>query len=244
MIKKITDYYSYLKSKRYDTLAGTLSFYFVLCIIPLLYLSLSLYLRLGKVLHLETPLPEIISQVVDFDLHAGVSIFFLLTTIYSASSLFLHLRRTGEIIYGIKKPQKSIRSRIFSCFIVILSMFIVAFAMLGLSIVEKMLADLSTIIIFRIITASLLYLLLFAFLVLINQYATTKKLSFKQMKKGVIFTILYITIVSIIFFLYVTLLANYTFLYGYLSTAIIVLLYIYFMMKGVVAGIIINQKNL
>ena len=99
---------------------------------------------------------------------------FILTTIYSASKFFTQLRKTGEIIYEIKKPRVTIKTQLFSC----------------------------------------------------------------------LFSLCYVTVVSIIFLIYVTYFANYDKLYGVFSTIVIAFLYIFLMMQGIVIGIIINERKL
>lgn len=243
MIKKLKNYYKYCRDKRYDTLAGTLSFFFILSFIPLLYLGLTLYVKLGNIWHIETPLPEILKNYITFDINAGFSILFVLTTIYSSSALFLQLRRTGEIIYGVKKPQSPLKMKIVSCGIVLIAICITAVGLLTLSLAQNLLHGTIGNILIKILSVAILYLILFAFLVLVNQYATIQKLTKSEMKYGVIFTLIYITIVSIGFYIYVSMFANYNALYGFFSTIIIAILYIYLMMKGVVCGIIINERR-
>lgn len=130
MVKEYLKKYKYCKNKRYDTLAGTLSFFFILSFVPLLYLCLNLYVKIGTRFNLEIELPSVIQNYISFDLNAGVSIFFILTTIYSASKFFTQLRKTGEIVYDIKKPRVTIKTQVLSCVLVIMLMVIVSAGLL------------------------------------------------------------------------------------------------------------------
>lgn len=245
MVKKILEYFKYCKNKRFDTLAGTLSFFFILSFIPLLYLCLSVYVKIGDYFHLEISIPEVILNYISFDLNAGVSILFILTTIYSASKFFTQLRKTGEIIYGVKKSRVTFKTQLFSCLFVIILMLIVSAGLLAISIGNTFLKYPWAKILISILTYLIFLCMLFGFLCLINKTACqiddtkTKKLS-----SGIIFSLLYVTIVSVIFLIYVTYFANYDKLYGVFSTIVIAFLYVFLMMQGIVVGIIINERKL
>lgn len=233
---------AYFKSKRYDTLAGVLSFFFVLSFIPLLYLCLSLYIKLGSYLNIETPIPEVIKDYVTFDLNAGVSVLFLITTIYSASKFFTELKKTGEIIYGIKKSNVTIKSQVISCIFVIFLILIVAFSLLAIAIGNTFLKYSWSKILTNILTYLILILMTFGFLCLVNKTACCTKKKLNDLKVGIIFSLIYIVIFSFLFGFYVANFANYNELYGVFSTVIIALLYVYLMMQGIVIGIIFNEK--
>ena len=243
MLKIIKEYYAYFKEKRYDTLAGSLSFFFILCFVPLLYLCLSLAIKLGQLWGIEVDIPNIISEYISFDINAGVSILFILVTIYSSSVLLNQLRKTGEIIYGLKKPKSPLKYQALSCALTILMIIVVALSLIIATVIHNFLEDKTSAIIIRIVTILIVIALIIGFVILVNRYATVKKRSWKELWKGIIFTIIFMALLSLIFFLYVFLIANYQFLYGFFSTIIIAFLYIYLMMRGIICGVIINQKN-
>lgn len=245
MVKKILDYFKYCKNKRYDTLAGTLSFFFILSFIPLLYLCISAYVKIGNWLNLEIALPSVIVNYISFDLNAGVSTLFILTTIYSASKFFTQLRKTGEIIYEIKKPKVTFKTQIFSCLFVLLLMLIVSAGLLAISIGNTFLKYPWAKVLINILTYLIFFLMLFGFLCIINKNACqTADAKIKDLKGGILFSLVYVTIVSIIFLIYVTYFANYDKLYGVFSTILIAFLYVFLMMQGIVVGIIINERKL
>lgn len=245
MVKKILEYFKYCKNKRFDTLAGTLSFFFILSFIPLLYLCLSVYVNIGDYFHLELTIPEVILNYISFDLNAGVSILFILTTIYSASKFFTQLRKTGEIIYEIKKPRVTIKTQLFSCLFVLLLMLIVSTGFLAISIGNTFLKYPWSKVLVNVLTYAIFLCMLLGFLCIINKNACqVQDTKIKQMLRGILFSLCYVTVVSIIFLIYVTYFANYDKLYGVFSTIVIAFLYIFLMMQGIVIGIIINERKL
>lgn len=244
MFKEYLKKYKYCKNKRYDTLAGTLSFFFILSFVPLLYLCLSLYVKIGTRFNLEIELPSVIQNYISFDINAGVSIFFILTTIYSASKFFTQLRKTGEIVYDIKKPRVTIKTQVLSCILVIMLMIIVSAGLLLISLCNTFLKYSWAKILVSILTYVVFLLMLYGFLCLINKTACQLEARIKDLNKGIIFSLIYVTIVSAIFIVYVTNFANYEKLYGVFSTIVIAFLYVFLMMKGIVMGIISNEKRL
>lgn len=78
----------------------------MLSFIPLHFLCLTLYVKIGDWFGLETPIPEALTEYISFDVATGASILFILTSIYAASKFFLQLRKTGEIVFSIEKPNQ------------------------------------------------------------------------------------------------------------------------------------------
>lgn len=235
-------YYNYAKERRYDTLAGTLSFFFLLSFIPLLYLCLTLYVKLGEWFGLETPIPEAIQQYVSFDVAAGASILFILTTIYAASKFFLQLKKTGEIAYGISKPKTNIKSTIWSCVLVVVSMLIVALGLLAIALGNRYLGDyVWAKVLIQVLTYLLIGGIFFALMVVINVFACQIELiKIKRLMPGILFSFIFMVILTSFFGLYVGL-KDYDTLYGFFSTVIIAAGYVYFLMQGTIIGIIINE---
>lgn len=244
MVKEYLKKYKYCKNKRYDTLAGTLSFFFILSFVPLLYLCLNLYVKIGTRFNLEIELPSVIQNYISFDLNAGVSIFFILTTIYSASKFFTQLRKTGEIVYDIKKPRVTIKTQVLSCVLVIMLMVIVSAGLLLMSLCNTFLKYSWAKALVTILTYLVFLLMLYGFLCLINKTACQLDVRIRELNKGIIFSLIYVTIVSAIFIVYVTSFADFEKLYGVFSTIVIAFLYVFLMMKGIVMGIISNEKRL
>lgn len=243
-MKKLLTNYKYCKNKRYDTLAGTLSFFFILSFVPILYLCLSLYVKIASKLNLELSIPSVIANYISFDLNASVSILFILTTIYSASKFFTQLKKAGEIVYDVKKPRVTLKTQFISCVIVILLMVIVSAGLLLISIGNTYLKYAWAKLLLNILTLASFLLMLYGFLCLINKTACQLDCKIKELNRGILFSMIYITIVSTVFIIYITFFANYEKLYGVFSTIVIAFLYVFLMMQGIVMGIISNEKRI
>jgi len=137
-----------LSRNRYTTLAGTLVFFLILSIVPFLFWLTLLFGTAG--IQTEGILElDLFGWAKDFLLFlkenaegatAGVSVLFLATTLWSSSSFFYHLRRSGEIIYGYNRVKNGWRVRV-SAFLVtlcILLYFVVTgSALIGAIIVSR-----------------------------------------------------------------------------------------------------------
>lgn len=244
MFKKIMNFYSYAKEKKYTTLAGGLSFFFILSFVPIIYLALSIYNKILNMLNMSMEIPKILEKYVSFDLNAKISILFLITTIYSSSQLFFQLRRVGEIIYKTKKREAAIKEKLLSILISLLFILISSGALIIFRMTKEIITNVSYSIVINILSLVFIYFILITFIVIVNQYATAIKLHIKQLISGVIFSVIYITIVSIGYYLYIVLFSNYEALYGVFSTIIVSFIYIYLMFIGIVLGIIINERKI
>ena len=244
MFRKIFDDLKYCKNKRFDTIAGTLSFFFILSFVPLLYLCVSLYVNICDWLNLSVTIPEVIQTYISFDVGASASIFFIITTIYSASKFFTQLRKTGEIVYNVKKPRITIKTQLFSCLFVILLMLMVCTGFLVISVGNTFFKFAWAKSLVTILTYIVILLMVFGFLCIINKNACQLDVKLKNLYGGILFSLAYVTIVSVFFIIYVTYVADFEKLYGVFSTIVIAFLYVYLMMQGIVIGIIKNEKKL
>lgn len=244
MYKKIIDFYNYAKEKKYTTLAGSLSFFFILSFIPIIYLALSIYNKIINMLNMTMEIPKILEKYVSFDLNAKISILFLITTIYSSSQLFFQLRRVGEIIYKTKKRERAIKQKLLSILISLLFILISSGALIIFRMTKEIITNINYSVVINIFSFLFIYLVLISFIIIVNQYATTIKLHMHQLIYGVIFSVVYITIVSIGYYLYIILISNYEALYGVFSTIIVSFIYIYLMFIGIILGIIINERRI
>ncbi|MBS1476559.1 MAG: hypothetical protein HP024_01230, partial [Acholeplasmatales bacterium] len=96
----------------------------------------------------------------------------------------------------------------------------------------------------NILTLASFLLMLYGFLCLINKTACQLDCKIKELNRGILFSMIYITIVSTVFIIYITFFANYEKLYGVFSTIVIAFLYVFLMMQGIVMGIISNEKRI
>lgn len=240
-MEKIKNFYKLLIDKKYSTLAGALSFFFILSSVPFFFLALYLFNFFARNIDFVSEINNV--SFLEFDFSSPISILFIITTLYSASKLFYHIRRTGEIIYDYKKNNSGLKHRIASFTTLIIFLFIVVSTLLvGLS-AKTLIIRYKFDLLIRIITYTVQAFAIVGVLLLLNVQASPRKNPIKKYLRGTLFSALFIFIASAIFMIYLRYFANYGHLYGYLTTFIIVFVWVYIIMTGVIIGIIINSKK-
>ena len=121
---------------RATTVAGTLVFFLIMSLVPFVFWLTLLFggnaTILDRVLELE-----LFGWARDFlgflqtnaqGATAGASIFLIATTLWSSSSFFYHLRRSGEIIYSEARPRHGWKVRLSAIGLTLLLMLTFAVA--------------------------------------------------------------------------------------------------------------------
>lgn len=248
-MRRVIEVYKYFTDKRYSTIAGTLVYFLLMSITPFI---LWLTLVLGNVhLHIERFLPQelfdSVSPVLKYlkssaESAAGsAGIILLVTTLYSSTNFFYHIRRSGEIIYNSKRVKGGIKLRIASLAVIfatyLMFALLAAVAVAGSNILEKyipfFIAD--------IITCTFIAVAAFAVAALLNIFACPYKLKAEEVIPGSLLTTALWLIFLIGFTVYLTF-ANPEKLYGKIASIIIFLLWCYVMMSSLVVGVIYNSS--
>lgn len=244
-MKKLLRFYGYFADKRYSTIGGTLAYFLLMSCAPFLFW---ITLILGKVdlsafmsHEIFAAVQPIIDQLQKSAESAvgGAGIILLVTSLYSSTNFFYHLRRSGEIIYNAKSQKNGIKLRIATFAIILCS--IIVFAVIGavalfgselLSLImPQTLADC-----FSVISVTLTA---FVVALLLNVFACPYKLKIGQALPGSFLTTLLWLVFAVGFSVYLRF-ANPTRLYGAIAAVIIFLLWCYVMVNCLVIGIIYN----
>ncbi len=235
----------FFSDKRFSTIAGTLVYFLIMSIAPF---TLWLTLVLGNV-DIERFLShELFESVSPFlrDLKSsaegaasGAGIILLITTLYSSTNFFYHLRRSGEIIYDSPKLKGGLRLRLASLALIfatfLLIALIAAMAVAGSWILDQIMPYfLSDIFSYTFITATA-----FAVALVLNIFACPFKLKAEEAVAGSLLTTLLWLVCLVGFTVYLNY-ANPEMLYGKIASIIIFLLWCYVMMTCFVVGIIYN----
>lgn len=233
--------YSALAASRYTTIAGTLVFFLVTSLVPLLFFLTLLVGRAGISAE-EIFSLELFDWAEDFLVYvtqhaqqasAGANILFVATTLWSATGFFYHLKRSGEIVYGAPfRGGFKVRVGAAVCALVVL--------LYGAAAVGSLFgADLLTRSLPLWASRSVVYLLAFLsafFLVwILNVYAAPRRVSASATALGSLFTALLWTGASVLFAVYLRF-SNSERLYGALSAVIVFLLFLYWLMICFTAG--------
>ena len=246
IIKNIRKKYNIISDKRYQTISGSISFFFILSIIPFLFIMSLILNFLNININIESNIiPENIISILKYvfniqrDNITSYSIFLVIIALYTSSKILFQITECGEIIYK-KKKEKFIKKRI----ITILEVFILMIVLVSIIILNIIgnkylykIVDGLFIIVFKYFLSVLFPLLL---IYILNIFVSPIKLNFKDLYKGVLFTFIYWFISTILFNIYYMYFSNLEVFYGALSLIIVSLLYIYILSIGLVIGFIIN----
>ena len=237
-----------LTAHRFTTVAGTLVFFLIMSLVPFLFWLSLLFggadALLDRVLELE--LFGWARDLISFlrtnaeGATAGASIFLIATTLWSSSAFFFHLRRSGEIIYEVRRKGKGLRVRFAAIGFTLATMLGIAAAggaMVGITLFTRRLpvwlglpADLSALLVLGFLAAWLL-----------NVYACPYRGEVRSLALGSLYTALAWLIASAAFAVYLRF-SNPERLYGALALVIVFLLWLYWLMMCFTAGMVYNQR--
>ena len=171
----IAGQYRQLIEKKYTTLAGTLVFFLLMSLVPMLFWAT---LLLGK-LQVQTaafalPGMEQFSEVLEYiqgeaqNATSGASVFLLITSLYSATTLFYQMRKSGEIIYETSSLSGGLRTRLGALALLFLMMSLIALTLMGFTAVSFFLGGF-------ILAAICVPLTYFVVRALVSQYRLAKE---------------------------------------------------------------------
>ncbi len=241
--------YAALAESKYTTIAGTLVFFLLLSLVPLLFfLTLIFGGRISAEQLFELELFDWAKELIAYlNAHAtgasvGASVFFLATTFWSGTGFFYHLRRGGEIIYGVKVCQRGWKLRISAVLFTIFILFFFAFAggvVIGTNLLTASLPPwASALLVYGMLT-------LFGFFTawILNAYACPYKAVASEMAAGSAITALSWLLASVLFWIYLKF-TNPQRLYGALSAIVVFLLFLFWLMICFTVGMIYNFKRI
>ncbi len=250
MFKKARHVYDVLVAHKYTTIAGTLTFFLILAAVPFLFWLTLLFGSTGITgeeifeLHIFGWAKDLLLFLRENAAEAtsGAGIFFLVTTLWSCTGFFYHLRRSGEIVYGYRRRKKGWRVRVSAALITfaVLVYFFVSGGILLAAVIST--RFLSPWIGYPAVYAILLVLGFFAAWIL-NAYLCPYKVSPADTVTGSALTAALWLVASAAFVVYLNFSSGEK-LYGALSLVIVFLLWLYWMMICFSVGVIYNCRKL
>ena len=246
----VKEKYQLLSFKRYTTIAGTLVYFLIMSIVPL---SFWLTLLIGRLpIDYEAILGlAIFDSVKDVLLFVkgeatgatnGASIILLFTTLYSSTTLFYQMRRSGELIYDVRVEKKGVRLRVGALLLMAIVMAMVVVFLLIFALGSVLFSHLLSKTWARIADYLLLAVVAFCMVILLNAYLCPCKMALKTFFPGAVVTVFSWIGAAVGFSLYLKI-SNPVKLYGALSTIIVFLLWLYILMVCFVVGVIINSER-
>lgn len=241
--------YAVLSDYKYTTVAGTLVFFLVLSLVPLLFfLTLIFGGRISAEQLFELELFDWAKGLIGYldthatDASAGAGVLFLATTFWSATGFFYHLRRSGEIICGVRRGKSGWKLRLSAIAFALISIVLIAFTagvLIGANILTRSLPSwLSWIVVYTVVTV-------FGFFGawLLNAYACPYRVSPAKTATGSALTAFSWLLAAVFFRVYLAF-SNPAKLYGALSAVVVFLLFLYWIMICFTAGMIYNFSRL
>ena len=243
--------YRLLSEKKYTTIAGTLVFFLIMSIVPLMFWLTLIVGRLpvdfDSVFQLSVF--DSVKNVFTYvrreaeNATASVSVLLLVTTLYSATNLFYQMRRSGEIIYGHSHKKQGLRMRVGAVVLMFIVMMLVAVFALALAFGTVLFSWLLPKNWEVVADYILLIALSFALVLLLNIYICPYKRPLKTFLPGTLITVT-AWVGAVIGFTAYLKISNMAKLYGALSVIIVFLLWLYVLMICFIAGVIFNSEKI
>lgn len=246
-MRKILNEFKYYTDKRFTTLSGTLVYFFLMSVTPFLFWLALIVGDVDLSRFLPAELFSVIEPVTSALQQAAVSatgsatLILILTSLWSSTNFFYHLRRSGEIIFAPNVKTNAIRLRISAMFAVFAILIICALAavtpFIGVNVLENIMPRLVA----EAIT--IVFLTMFAFFAsyFLNVFACPYKLGFSQASGGALLTVILWIFCAAGFTVYMQF-SNPQRLYGAITAIIVFLLWCYLMINSLVIGLIYNSK--
>lgn len=241
MIQRI---YHFIMDKKIPTLASAIAFTLIMNGGSFLFLFVIIsgfFSNSFQELILNTiedgRLKDLIVYFFNYQNNISYSILLIITSIYSASSLYYHLIGIVEFITDTSY-QISISKRVLAIGITILYL-------LGLNIITLLASEIIIYLnYFYMVLSMILLLFIFILTVYVVQVVSLKTYNIKRLYKGIIFTTIYFIVFTFGFVIYLKLFSNFKIVYGILSFFIILFFYIYMVSIGILLGINFNHLNI
>ncbi len=251
----VKSFVSHINKKRLTTVAGAWVYYFLASAIPLAFLLVTAFGVFGVdlservVASLPSEFKKAGQAIVEAAENAsnGVTVFFVLTVIFSSSTLLNQMSKDGDFIYGTgSRYKRGIMRRISAVFAIIALFFLFLGAAFlfafGSSIFISVRADGGM----QLLITALVFLFIiffgYAVILLLNVFISPVKLSFKGLALGSFLSLAVIVLGTIGLTIYLRFFSNYNAFYGSLAAIVVFLLWVYICMIGLVTGVIINER--
>lgn len=243
--------YRLLVAKKYTTVAGTLVFFLLLSLVPMAFWAVLLFRALPMQTDRLLRLPvfssvQSILSIVRREVEtaaSGASIFLIATSLYSATSLFYQMRKSGEIIYGVSHTRQGVKMRLGAIAVLFCVMAVVVLALLVFTMASSVVSFFLAGWVETLIQSLLWLVVAFLIVVLLNAYICPYRVPLHRFLVGALFTIAFWSVAVFGFAIYLKI-GNLHRLYGAFSMLIAFMLWGYVMMIGFVAGIIFNADRI
>lgn len=243
-------FYRLLKSYNFTTLAGTIAFFFIVNGGSLAFL-ISLTLNLFHFdYNLSITNNNTIKQILTYlnlspsNGYTPYYIVLIATSIWSSSTFFYHIIKTGELIYKTMRKPYHFFHRITSIILVFIFIVIILISLVLLLILNYLNNRINNSFIKLTLKVSLYFILPIVIIIYFMLFVPPIRLKINEIYKGTLFTIIFWFLISILFRVYLNIFTNFKAIYGALTFLIITMIYIYLLAIGLVIGLIVNLEEI
>ena len=243
-----------ITEKRLTTVAGAWVYYFLTAAVPLAFLLITAFGVFGVNISRDfiSRLPEefraagqAIANTAE-NASKGVTVFFIITVVFSSSTLLNQMSKDGDFIYGVKsKRKRGVFRRLWAVlaiavlFILFLSAaFLFAFGNMLISGFVTGNGEL----LLSFLTFSLSIGFGYVIIITLDKFISPVKQKLSQISLGALCSLFIIVLGTIGFTIYLKYFNNYNAFYGSLAAIVVFLLWAYILMLGLVTGVVINMR--
>ncbi|MCM1439133.1 MAG: YihY/virulence factor BrkB family protein [Roseburia sp.] len=247
-MRKVLEEFRYFSDKRFSTLAGTLAYFFLMSVTPFLFWLALIVGEVDLSAFTDNEIFAAVAPVLEYlqtsaqGATGGAGIILLVTSLWSSTNFFYHLRRSGEIIYDNKIKKGGLSLRFSSLLAVFASLILIAFAaalpFLGAGVLQNIMPKWVA----SVISVAFLMLAAFFIAYLLNVFACPYDIGFENTVPGVFLTVMLWLVFAVGFSVYLRF-ANPQRLYGAVAAVIVFLLWCYLMVNSLIIGVIYNRKT-
>ena len=257
-----SNFFKIIKKPEMGVLPGHLAFSFVLSIVPTLtilsFIASFFNFDLGFIRDFITQSfsSEFADMLLGTNVIASADWNFFITLIIAylfASNGAASVITSSNMIYGIKNSKfmkRRLKSLLMILIIILLFVFLLIFSVFGNKIIEMLqIMDISDNIITNItLVISVLKgpvsrFIIFLFIKIIFTMAPDKKIESHLVNKGAIFTTVGFVLITYIYSLYTTYVANYEVLYGNLASIVVLMIWLYLLSYIFTIGLALNYRS-
>lgn len=249
-LRRVRRTIKYYTNMRFSTIAGTLVFFLLMSLAPfIVWLSLIFGMHVGLNQIFSASVFKPIAPFLNYletsarSAASGAGAILFLTSLYSSTNFFYHLRRSGEIIYGSARVKEGLKLRAISAILIILTILFTAFFAAVTVVGRAIMLTFMPLAVVNAISLVFAVVLMFAISVLMNLFACPYKISVSEVLSGSILTTVLWLIFALGFIVYLRF-GSPGKLYGAIAAVIVFLLWFYYVMCCFVIGMIKNGSDM
>ncbi len=251
--KSIKTFFASLKKKRILTVTGCWVFYFLMSIIPIMFLLITAFSFFGVDLaqELSGRVPLEFSGAVELilgtasNVSKSVTIFFVITVVISCSTLLNQMSKDGDYIYNAThKSKRGVFRRVYAiALLLVLFLVFIAFA-LFFSFRNLLLFKMGEVLKNLVTAFSFVFIILFGYVtvLLLTRFISPVKLKGGALALSSFISLSIMVLGTIGLILYIRLFSSFNAFYGSLAGIIVFLLWTFVLMFALAFGAFVCMK--